>query len=327
MCESAHNACRCRVLDEHDWTRREQRHRERVDGFLRSFRAPASAPHPVWDFLFTYYSLRPRQLRTWHPGFGVALAGDAAARYLGRSGYGRTPAGVTVSREYLTGRADTVRFIAGLLRATVSRPARLNCFGLHEWAMVYRAPTVRHERVPLRLGAAGTDAVVESMPLRCSHFDAFRFFTKPATERNSEQLTRDGQVGSEQPGCLHAAMDCYKFAYKLGPLVDSALVMDCLELATQARELDMRASPYDLRDYGFEPIAIETPAGRSEYVRIQQHVAEQAAPLRERLTKACEQLLAAVDRASVEAEGTGVVHEGTGAAPAATSELGAVTRG
>ena len=309
MCESAHTDTRYRVLDEHDWTRREQRHRERADGFLRSYHAPAGAPHPVWDFLFTYYSLRPRQLRTWHPGFGVALAGDSAARYLGRSGYGRTPAGVTVSREYLTGRADTVRYIAGLLRATASRPTRLNCFGLHEWAMVYQAPTVRHERVPLRLGPAGTDAVVESMPLRCSHFDAFRFFTKPATERNSEQLTRDGQVESEQPGCLHAAMDCYKFAYKLGPLVDSTLVMDCLELATQARELDMRASPYDLRDYGFEPIAIETPAGRSEYVRIQQYVAEQAAPLRERLTKACEQLLAA--------EGTGVVHAG----------MGAVTRG
>ena len=68
-------------------------HRERVDGFLRSFRAPAGEPHPVWDFLFTYYSLRPRQLRTWHPGFGVVLAGDSAARYLGRSGYGRTPGG------------------------------------------------------------------------------------------------------------------------------------------------------------------------------------------------------------------------------------------
>jgi hypothetical protein len=122
-------------------------------------------------------------------------------------------------------------------------------------------------------------------------------------------------------------MDCYKFAYKLGPLVESTLVMDCLELAARARELDMRASPYDLRDYGFEPITIETPAGRSEYVRIQQHVAEQAAPLRERLTEACEHLLAAVDRASAEAEGAGVVHEGTGAAPAATSELGAVTRG
>ena len=73
-------------------------------------------------------------------------------------------------------------------------------------------------------------------------------------------------------------MDCYKWAFKLGALVESELVMDCLELAADARELDMRASPYDLRDYGFEPIAVETPAGRAEYVRLQQAVAQRAAP-------------------------------------------------
>jgi len=299
VCEAAHSGISEIVLDERDWTGLEQRHRDRVDDFLKSFRAPDGQSHPVWDFLFTYYSLRPRQLRTWHPGFGVVLTGDSAARYLGRSGYGRAPAGVAVTRDFLAGRSDTVRFIAGLLRATASRPARLNCFGLHEWAMVYRSPTVRHDQVPLRLGAAGTDAVVESMPLRCSHFDAFRFFTEPASRLNSEQLTRDGQVGAEQPGCLHAAMDCYKFAYKLGPLVDSALVMDCFELAAQARELDMRASPYDLRAYGFDPIAIETSTGRAEYVRIQQRIAESAAPLRQRLAAHCERLLATANRQTV----------------------------
>jgi hypothetical protein len=282
------------VLDEVDWTTRERMHRKRVDDFLRIYRAPSGQAHPVWDFLFTYYSLRPRQLRSWHPGFGVVLAGASADRYLGRSGYGQTGAGVAVTREHLTARVETVRFIAGLLRATESRQARLNCFGLHEWAMVYRAPRVRHSHVPLRLGATATDAVVESMPLRCSHFDAFRFFTEPATRRNGEMLTREGQASAEQPGCLHAAMDCYKWAFKLGPLVESDLVMDCLELAAQARELDMRASPYDLRDYGFEPIAIETPAGRSEYVRLQQQVAERAAPLRATLADRCELLLSAV---------------------------------
>ena len=85
------------VLDEPDWTARRQRHQARVDDFLRAYRAPAGGSHPVWDFLFTYYSLRPRQLRTWHPGFGVVLAGDSAGRYLGRSGYGRVPAGVAVT--------------------------------------------------------------------------------------------------------------------------------------------------------------------------------------------------------------------------------------
>src|SRR5215208_4559963 len=245
------------MLDQADWTIRERMHHKRVDDFCEPHRrrARTGEAHPVWDFLFTYYRLRPRQLRIWHPGFGVALGGASAHRYLDRTGYVRGRRGVTVTREHLLARADTVRFIAGLLRATAARPARLNCFGLHEWAMVYRAPTMRHTRVPLRLGAAGTDAVAESMPLRCSHFDAYRFFTEPATRRNGEVLTRDSQVATEQPGCIHANMDCYKWAFKLGPLAPSELVMDCLELAADARVLDMRASPYDLRDYGFEPIA------------------------------------------------------------------------
>ena len=51
-----------------------------------------------------------------------------------------------------------------------------------------------------------------------------------------------------------------------GPLVESGLVLDCLELAADARVLDMRASPYDLRDFGFAPIAIETRPAR-EYAR------------------------------------------------------------
>jgi hypothetical protein len=144
-----------------------------------------------------------------------------------------------------------VRFIAELLAATARRSPQLNCFGLHEWAMVYQAPTVRHERVPLRLGNVATDAVVESMPLRCSHFDAFRFFTAPAALRNAGTPTRGDQSGWEQPGCLHANMDLYKWCYKLGPLIESDVLADCLELAADARELDMRASPYDLADYGF----------------------------------------------------------------------------
>ena len=285
------------LLDEDAWTTRERMYQNRVDEFCEPHRrrAQAGQAHPVWDFLFTYYSLRPRQLRIWHPGFGVALAGASADRYLDRGGYGHGRHGVTVTREHLLTRIDTVRFIARLLRATASRPARLNCFGMHEWAMVYQAPTVRHSQVPLRLGPAGTDAVVESMPLRCSHFDAYRFFTEAATHRNAEELTRDSQVSTEQPGCVHAAMDCYKWAFKLGPLVESELVMDCLELAAEARSLDMRASPYDLRGYGFEPITVETPAGRAEYVRAQQSVAERAAPLRATLTDRCDLLLAAVD--------------------------------
>ena len=281
------------VLDEAEWTERERLHAERVDRFVSPHqqRARRGEAHPVWDFLFSYYSLKPRQLRRWHPGYGVACSGESARRFLGRAGYGEHGSAVTVTHEHLLSRIGTVEFIADLLQSTAMRPARFNCFGLHEWAMVYRSPDVRHGHVPLRLGPAGTDAVVESMPLRCSHFDAYRFFTEPAAPRNAERLSRESQIASEQPGCVHASMDIYKWAYKLGPLVDSGFVADCLELAATARELDMRASPYDLTGYGFAPIAVETPTGRAEYVRGQQDVANRVAPLREHLSGWCRRLL------------------------------------
>jgi hypothetical protein len=88
-------------------------------------------------------------------------------------------------------------------------------------------------------------------------------------------------------------MDLYKWCYKLSPLIDSELLLDCLELAAAARKVDMRASPYDLRSYGYAPIAIEHPAGRSEYVRCQNAVALDAAPLRAALLAQCDLLLEA----------------------------------
>lgn len=291
-----------RVLTEPDWRARAAAHRRRLDHLAGDFlrRRAAGEKHPVLDFLFTYYGHKPAQLRRWHPGFGIALAG--AREYAGARGYHQLDTGdglpgqvvVTADPRFLRARAETVTYIAELIRATASRPAQLSCFGLHEWAMVYRSGEVRHEGVPLRLGAAGTDAVVESMPVRCTHFDAFRFFTPPAVARNSRPLTRADQLHTEQPGCLHANMDLYKWSFKLAPLLCSDLLLDCFALARDARELDMRASPYDLRDYGYQPVAIETPTGRADYVRAQAGLAERAAVLRRRLLEDCESLLAAL---------------------------------
>ena len=100
----------------------------------------------MWDFLFTYYSLRPRHLRRWHPGYGVVLGGAAARDAPGPHRIRFAPRRRHGDREHLRARAETVRLIAELLRATATRAARLNCFGLHEWAMVYRAPAVRQVR-------------------------------------------------------------------------------------------------------------------------------------------------------------------------------------
>ena len=139
-------------------------------------------PHPVEDFLFTYYPTRPNQLRIWHPGPGIRLL--EASEYDGRRGYTYVDGAATLDPAEVSRRADSIRWIRRLLAATLDRQPQFGCFGLHEWAMVYRTSAVRHEKWPLRLGTAGTDQVVESHKIACSHFDAFRFFTSPARPLN-----------------------------------------------------------------------------------------------------------------------------------------------
>jgi hypothetical protein len=143
----------------------------------------------------------------------------------------------------------------------------------------------------LRLGAAGTDRVVESHKISCTHFDAFRFFTTPARPLNVLQPTRESQPALEQGGCLHANMDLYKWAAKLVPFTPSALLLDCFELARDIRTLDMRASPYDLAPLGYEPIRIETSTGKAEYTATQRTFADRARPLRRQLVTLCDELL------------------------------------
>jgi hypothetical protein len=275
------------------WTARSAAHEARIDRWAvpHQERRRRGEAHPVLDFLFTYYSETPGRLRRWHPGPGVALAGPAPHadwRWYTTDADGSVLLDVGA---FTADRGDTVRFVRRLLAATASRPAFSGCFGLHEWAMVYRDRATRHP-VPLRLGAEGTDAVVEAHQIRCTHFDAFRFFTPPAVGRNRLQPTRETQPELEQPGCLHAGMDLYKWAYKLSPATPGELVADCFELAVQIRELDMRASPYDLRAQGYEPVAIEIPEGKAEYVAAQRGFAERGAVLRHRLIAVCDQLLA-----------------------------------
>jgi hypothetical protein len=85
-------------------------------------------------------------------------------------------------------------------------------------------------------------------------------------------------------------MDLYKWAYKLAPATPSELVADCFELAVAVRELDMRASPYDLTELGYSAVPIETPAGRAEYARQQAEFARRAEPLRARLIELAERV-------------------------------------
>jgi len=266
-------------------------HADRVDALLADHlaRRELREPHPVEDFLFTYYPTRPNQLRIWHPGPGIRLLG--ATQYESRKGYLYADGAAHLDPAYAAKRSDSIQWIRRLLASTLDRQPQFGCFGLHEWAMVYRSDEIRHQKWPLRLGAEGTDQVVESHKIACSHFDAFRFFTTPARPLNVLQPTRDSQPALEQGGCLHANMDLYKWACKLMPFTPSSIVLACFELARDIRTLDMRASPSDLTARGYTPIPIETPTGKATYAAAQREFATRARPLRQQLINLCDALL------------------------------------
>ena len=284
---AAHSPAPPVVLSADDWQAREAAHQARADEYTRAHRARSARaePHPVDDFLFTYYSYKPAVLRRWHPGEGVELARAGATPRAAWRWYAPGALADSLAVDgpaYRAGRAELIESIGRILRATAGRPGSFGCFGLHEWAMVYRRREHRHP-VPLRLGQEGTDAVVEAHDLRCTHFDAFRFFTAEAAPRNREAPTRQSQPALEQPGCLHAGMDLYKWAVKLGPLVPGELLLDTFAHARDIRTLDMQASPYDLAEWGYAPVPIETADGKAEYVRRQREFAQRGQALRERL--------------------------------------------
>ncbi|MDN5716557.1 MAG: 3-methyladenine DNA glycosylase [Janibacter sp.] len=286
------------TLPRDEWLTRARAHEGAVDELTAGHldRRSRGERHPVEDFLFEYYSHRPSHLRRWHPGPGVALQ-DAADRYEGRSGYVVDDAGS--ARLDVTGfverRGRTVAFVRELLTATLSRPGTHDCFGLHEWAMVHglQPGEQRHEQLPLRLDQAQTDAVVESHRIRCSHADAYRFFTPTAVGLNSLRPTRDDQLEHEQPACLHAGMDTYKWAFKLAPAVPSEITLDAFRHALRIRRLDMQASPYDVSGFDLDPVTIETSDGKAQYVARQRELMVTSNSLRRRLLEVCDLLLPA----------------------------------
>jgi hypothetical protein len=285
------------LLAQAGWQEQRRTHEQRVAAWTEPHQARTARgeKHPVYDFLFEYYRFRPSWLRRWHPGPDVVLQGEAAHEFLRWPEYHEVGGGVALNCATLESRRrESVAWMLNLLRAMAERPPQFACFGLHEWAMVYRQTPdeVRHHAWPLRFPPDELARIVEAQPIRCSHFDAFRFFTAPARPLNRLQPERATTPEFEQRGCLHANMDLYKWAFKLAPFTPAELIADCFALAREIREIDMRASPYDLEKLGFAPIRIETPEGRADYEVHQRDFAARGQPLRARLIALLDRLLA-----------------------------------
>lgn len=263
--------------------------------------------HPIFDFLFTYYPFSLGRLEQWHPGLGILLEagkmGDTPLQktpkpFQGKH-YRHDADGIALAPYTLSDKETfRIKHIHNLLLLTQSRTPSFSCFGMHEWAMVYQGNQpdqggeIRHrESAPLRLPQSQIDQIVESRPISCSHFDAVRFFAPAAIPMNKLQPTLELRHEFEQPACLHSNMDLYKWASKCMPWVGTDLLWRCFQLALQARELDMRASAYDLTEYGYTPVPVETAEGRSQYEKLQREISERAKPLRQELIDCLSKLL------------------------------------
>jgi hypothetical protein len=285
-----------------NWTERVKKHAAAISPWTDAFikRQGLSQKHPVHDFLFTYYSCSPKKLKQWVPSFEEILITniETFTEYPWLNHYWFKQEGnlLYLDRDRLQ---DNVKglaaFTATLCQNVLNRAPRFGCFGLHEWAMVYKSSQedIRYtgSGYRLRLLPQELATFVESQKVCCTHYDAFRFFTPEAKPLNTFNPTLDTRLEMEQGGCIHANMDLYKWATKLWPWVGSDFIAKTFFHALECREIDMRASPYDLSNIGFQPICIETEEGRKQYQIEQQRLAENAIPLREELKKICEKLV------------------------------------
>ncbi len=282
------------VLPEGEWNTRKSSHEQRVDELTGDYleRRSRQLKQPVMDFLFEYYAFRPSALRRWSPGLGTALEYSETTDLPELSEL-KLEHGVAYLDPSLLPekRLSSARWILNMLENTQNSRPSFGCFGMHEWAMVYKTDKPRHDQLPLRMEPEELEKFVESRPLLCTHFDAYRFFTPDAVPLNKHELSREVFEDMEQPGCIHTNIDLYKWAFKLYPWISSDLILEAFELACEARTIDMKASPYDLSEHGLKPIRIESESGRVEYKKAQEAIFEKGVPVRNKLIESYRRLI------------------------------------
>lgn len=281
-----------------EWQQEKAEHEQQIANHIDNYLDRRSQQHkdPVMDFLFEYYAFRPAHLKSWSPGLGTLLEHGADNDWRFDEMEDIEQDSFLDIAHFPNDRVSALQWILKVLQNSLHRKPSFGCFGMHEWAMVYKAEQIRHSHLSLRMDMDDLAEFVESRPLICTHFDAFRFFTEEAKPQNKFELSRDNFARMEQPGCLHTNMDLYKWAFKMHPWISSTTIRRAFELAVETRIMDMKASPYDLRDRGLKPIKIETEEGRLEYVEQQRVIYKKSQPIRRQLIAEYKHILDALDK-------------------------------
>ena len=308
------------MLKRSEWRSRADAHRRRVRDLLGGmfYDRKVHDRHPIYNFLFNYYRFRPhRTIERYSAGLDFAVescsSSDDESLYLPSSKYLSVKDGCIEMDpvKSLNEKSVTrIRNLCTLLEKVQRRPPNFSCFGVHEFAMLHSGTrrSLFQKGLKLRMSQREIDNVVERAPIRCTHFDATWHFPKSALKSCRIKTSPDLRTKNEQAGCIHTNLDLFKFSLRLWPFASSELVADALELAIRARELDMRASPYDLssisdftelgRDFDLTPVLIETESGRAEFRDSTMVLYRDSLPIRDRLIKVASSVLDCVSSTS-----------------------------
>jgi hypothetical protein len=179
--------------------------------------------------LFVYVFFNPKILFHFSPGIGFQLEVNdinCIVNYLQRLEELNLcvgdPERIHGNPQLPKRQLKTLRTTRDLLIKSQNNPPFFWCFGLHEWAMLY--PTIhdkgnqktttdsRFQNLPLRVQDDEIRKIFSSLKLRCSHFDAFRFFPPEMQRANimTPEPSRQHTLSIEQPGCIHTNMDLFK---------------------------------------------------------------------------------------------------------------------
>eukprot|EP01041_Mallomonas_annulata_P005090 gene5090-10186_t len=305
------------IIKQSDWHSAATDHRQIITDLLypsndlpEKQRHHLIATHPIYNFMHRYYRFSANDLKKYSPGLGVTFETPISTdtsdsnlfhpRFLQHDPISETSTYIpfNISHTGIHGWPTLLRSY-DILTSTLKNKANYRCFGFHEWAMLYSGNSNKNnnenkeiiikkhqENLNLRISQEIINNVVESNQLYCTHFDAWRFFHKDAQILNHyNPIERNTQSLYEQPACIHANMDLFKYAYQAYPLISSRLLLKTLKLAIKARIIDMRASPYDVSQYTeCNPhIEVEVEAGRKVYIHEQEKLASQGYDIRREL--------------------------------------------
>ena len=302
------------IVDSIQWEKEAKFHANEMNDLLYPYKGKnwktrfhAVHVHPIYNFLHSYYRYSITELKLYSPGVGNYIFDNVthSGQYLlhplvtpidmndescSKYALQLTPT-VIKSKRY---NMNTISRSKDILESTIHKNPYFSCYGMHEWAMLYSSrssqeidPSSRHQsKLKLRVSQKIIDDAVESKVLTCTHYDAWRFFNPSAQPMNViNPLTRQNQLEHEQPGCIHATMDLFKYAHQLYPYVSSEILRETIQIALNARKIDMRASPYDVSHIeGCEiPICVETNEGKLLYAKEQMSLYNTSMPIRKKL--------------------------------------------